>query len=399
MKKLKLLLVLALVSNSVCSYAQITYEKGYIIDDKGTKIDCYIKNGDWKNNPKAFLYKISENAESRKADLNNTSEVAIGTTLKYVRFQVEIDTSSDNLDNIENLSFNKNPTLVTKQLFLKVSIEGKANLYQYEQEWLNRFFFTTDSIKITQLIFKNYLVEGNSIAQNNTFRQQLSNYLSCRNISKSVFENIGYKENELIKFFSSYNECSHSATTNYFQKSAQGAFHLSIRPGLNLGHLKTKNYAYDNPVLKDFGNKPDFRIGLEAAFVLPFNKNKWTLIFEPAFQTYKSNIENEVTFADLKLFELPLGIRHSFFLKNKSQFFIDALFLENFMIHSKSNIGAGGALVDFGQSASFALGAGYQIKQFAFECRYEMPRNILDNYVFLFSDYSGISFIVGYKLF
>jgi len=41
------------------SYSQISFEKGYFINNTNQRISCYIKNSDWKNNPTEFVYKIA----------------------------------------------------------------------------------------------------------------------------------------------------------------------------------------------------------------------------------------------------------------------------------------------------------------------------------------------------
>ena len=57
-KKLFFLLTIILSLNS---YSQVSFEKGYHIDNNDQKISCLIKNLDWKNNPTKFEFKLSEN--------------------------------------------------------------------------------------------------------------------------------------------------------------------------------------------------------------------------------------------------------------------------------------------------------------------------------------------------
>ena len=49
MKKQILLLLTTILSLN--SYSQINFDKGYFINDSNQKVDCLIKNIDWKNNP------------------------------------------------------------------------------------------------------------------------------------------------------------------------------------------------------------------------------------------------------------------------------------------------------------------------------------------------------------
>ncbi len=51
--------VIAIIILSVNGYSQISYEEGYYVDNSSQKINCLIKNIDWKNNPTKFEYKMS----------------------------------------------------------------------------------------------------------------------------------------------------------------------------------------------------------------------------------------------------------------------------------------------------------------------------------------------------
>ena len=53
-----LFLVFPILATNCC--AQISFEKGYYIDNSNQKVDCLIKNVDWKNNPTSFEYKLSD---------------------------------------------------------------------------------------------------------------------------------------------------------------------------------------------------------------------------------------------------------------------------------------------------------------------------------------------------
>ena len=77
MKK-QLLFLLTIILSFNC-YSQISFEKGYYINNSYQKTNCLIKNIDWKNNP--------------------------------------TDRSSEIMDDLNN---DKNPTFKEEKLFLKV---------------------------------------------------------------------------------------------------------------------------------------------------------------------------------------------------------------------------------------------------------------------------------------
>ncbi|WP_417619381.1 hypothetical protein [Oceanihabitans sediminis] len=72
MKK-NLLFILIVILSANC-YSQIIYENGYYIDNSGNKVDCLIKNVDWKDNPTSFEYKLTENSDKNIATLNTVKE-------------------------------------------------------------------------------------------------------------------------------------------------------------------------------------------------------------------------------------------------------------------------------------------------------------------------------------
>src|SRR5690606_726233 len=151
MKKLLGLVILAMLS--IHAYGQIKFEEGYFIDNQGNRIDCLIKNTDWKNNTLSFEYKASENASVQQADIEDVQEFGVLEYMRYKRFTVEIDRSSKN---VNALSTKKQPEFNTETLFLRQLIQGNANLYVYEDGNLKRYFFSVNDASVNQLIYKTY---------------------------------------------------------------------------------------------------------------------------------------------------------------------------------------------------------------------------------------------------
>ena len=278
------LLLLITIMLSINCYSQITFEKGYFINNANQKVECFIKNIDWKNNPTKIEYKISENDAIKTIGLKTAKEFKIYNASKYIQRTVEIDKSNNN---INNLSKTKKVVLKTENLFLKVLIEGEANLYSYEGKGILKYFYSTENNTIEQLIFKIYLTKDIKIGENNRFKQQLWNNLKCHSIKLNTIEKIQYKKKDLINLFSKYNNCTNSEFTNYELKEKRDLFNLSIRPQFRNSSFYIKNAISDT---KDtnFGSSSSFGLGIEAEIIFPFNKNKWALIFEPTFQQFKS---------------------------------------------------------------------------------------------------------------
>lgn len=405
----KQLLILLTVILSFNCYSQISFEEGYYIDNNDQKVKCLIKNIDWKNNPTEFEYKLSENSETKKATIASTKEFGIYNVLKYIRTSVDIDRSGDKMDDLSNVS---DPVFNEEELFLKVLVEGNATLYQYVDVNLYRYFYDKGNSNIEQLIFKKYKTADNQIGENNKFKQQLWNHLKCSSFKMTKFKKLDYNKNDLVNFFVEYNSCNSQEFTNFEEKGKTDNFNLTIRPRLNNSSLTLENFD-SNSADTDLETKLGFGIGVEAELILPFNKNKWALAIEPIYQSYKSekktNLEDvfgvETTAnVDYSSIEVPITLRHYFFLNNNSKIFLNVSYIFDF--NSKSSIdfirndGLSTYSLELETGGNAAFGLGYKHNdKYSMELRFQTPRNILDNYALWDSKYNTISIIFGYSVF
>ena len=400
--QLFLLLISFLTFNS---YSQIVFEKGFFITNSGEKNECLIKNIAWKNNPIAFEYKKDENSTIETATIQSVKEFEIYNSSRYIRETVKIDQYSQTLD---NLSTSKEPIFVEKQLFLKVLIQGKANLYSYDG---NIFFYNVDNSKIEQLIYKSYYFRENEIAKNDQFKQQLFNAFNGSEITINRLINIEYKKNSLIPIFEEYNKYQNSEFINFEKKEKKDLFNISIRPRINNSSLEMKNYFSDSGDLS-FGNKINFGFGIEFEYIFPFNKNKWSLSTEPTYQNFKSEVEiNESKVSGGKLIakvdytsvEIPITIRHYFFLNKNSKIFANISVIFDRPIKSAIELtradGSNLNTIDVNSPVNFSLGLGYKLNdKFSLEMRAFSNRNITSDYIYIPSDYKNLSLIFGYTI-
>ncbi|MBF4485130.1 autotransporter outer membrane beta-barrel domain-containing protein [Flavobacterium sp. CSZ] len=409
MKKPILLLVLTLFLSINC-YSQVVFENGYFIDPTNKKTDCLIENLDWKNTPLNFRYKLSGSEDIITADLKAIKEFAITGESKYIRVPVKVDRSSKF---IEEMSTEKNPIFKEETLLLKVLIEGKASLYIYDEGSLTRFFYKINDGEIKQLVYKSYLVnENSSVAKNNYFREQLFIDLKCDNILQREYENLNYDRRSLLKLFVKYNKCSDTNFTEFEKKEKKDLFNLTVRPRLNSSLLSMSSSNVDFYNVK-FDSKSNIGVGLEAEFIFPFNRNKWALIVEPTYQYYKNEKTKETTSllggqvtakVDYKSIELPIGLRHYFFLKNDSKIFINASYLADFALNSKIELfrkdGSSINTLDIKSRSTLALGVGGKLHdKYSIELRYIIDRSIVKDYIFVNSSFSTASLILGYSFF
>ena len=383
---------------SISAYGQIKYEKGYIITNDGNRSECLIRNLDWKNNPTEFKYKVSEGAEVLTGTISSIKEFGVDNFSKYQRFEVSIDRSSKELN---HLSWNRNPEFKTETLFLKVLLEGTASLYYYEESTLKRFFYRTRNSSVQQLVYKQYLVDNSQVASNESYKHQLDTDLKCDDKIKTFISRASYSENDLKRIFTKYNECSGSEVRNFSKGKSKLLVNVTIRPGLNSSSLSI-DYLPSPTYDTKFGNQVSFRAAAELELIFPWQKNKWSIFFEPTYRTYKSKAnKNSQTFsADYSSVEVPLGFRHYFFLNDRSKIFVDGMYVFDFPF-SKSKIKISGVPELIIRShGNLAFGAGLNIAgKYSAEVRYGLQRDITYEYIQWKTKFQTVSVIFGYTIF
>ncbi|WP_111708288.1 hypothetical protein [Lutibacter citreus] len=395
----KIITLTVLVFTLFNGFSQVTFQKGYIITDSNETIECYIKNVDFFNIPKEFIYKKSLDGEEQIGNVKNIKEFGLSDELKYISAEVNIDKTVYNIDDLDtsrNVKFEKDT------LFLKVLVEGDANLYYYENNNLIRFFYKIPSRSIEQLVHKIYnstVDDVEMLAHNYEYKQQLLLNLKCSKISLAKVENLQYNKS-LINFFDDYNKCKNP---RYVKSKKAGAFNFTPKIGIKKNTLKFKGQTLDADL--------SYKLGAELEFIFPFNKGKWSLLFEPLVQSFKAEkdikeliggYENLVTYhkaeVDYSSVEFSFGVRHYMQLNEKSKLFLNYLYV--FDIVGDSNLKFKNITYDFEHVVHSVLGIGYKYKnKFSAEVRYGVASNLLWKKGQNTLDYSNFSFLLGYTIF
>lgn len=404
--------------------AQTKFEKGYYITLNGTKIDGFIKNSDWKNTPNSIEFK--SNLEDNAIQINATqiSEFEIENKLKFKRFNLNIEKSSVTPGQLSNNG--KTPIFNKENLLLKVLIEGKASLYHFYENGVEKFFYSTDKKEVEQLVFLSYLADvddirimkdrgidniipNSTILYDRTYRKQLNENVNCGN-SRDEISKLGYSKTTLENFFKKYNECENSEFKK-FESGNKSTFRLKASIISNFGSVDLKRYNSD-AYSANFGNSVSFGYGFEAEMVLPFNNNKWSLIIEPSYNNYKSSktlynewslsINNQEVNIEYTYIQVPIGIRHYFYLNNNSSIFINALYTAKFKMGDSSvkysyTTSANAGI--FPSLNNFAFGVGFNYKKYSIESRLFSNTQLLstgnqNNK----ADYKNISINLRYQL-
>lgn len=403
--------------------AQTKFEKGYYITLNGTKTDGFIKNSDWKNTPNSIEYKSNLEDNAIEVSTSQISEFEIENKLKFKRFNVNIEKSSVTSGQLTNNG--RLPLFSKENILLKVLIEGKASLYHFYENGVEKFFYATDKKEVEQLVFLSFLADADdmrllkekgrddvipnsTILYDRTYRKQLNENVNCGN-SRDEISKLGYSKTTLENFFKKYNECENSEFKK-FESGNKSTFRLKASLIGNLNSLNLKNN--NNPYYEtNFGTSVNFGFGLEAEIVLPFNNNKWSVILEPSYNTYKSSDHLTYTFytttleqdvdAEYNYIQIPIGIRHYFYINENASFFINAAYNAKININSsgiKYEVVTGNNLEIFPSLNNIAFGLGFNYKKYSIETRVFSNTQILkgsnEN---RYADYKNISLNLRYQ--
>lgn len=408
-QRLSVILCLLIISIN----AQIKFEKGYIIGSDDVKKEVLIKNLGWVSNPNSFVYKTEEKSTESTGNPSSIKEFGVYNEVKYVTYNGDIDYSSDN---ISDLSSTKEPEMRKASVFLKEIVTGNKNLYSYQGQNVIRYFYADSEAAIQPLIYKKYLFEGSSsqIATNDDYINQLKTIFSDDSNAKTMVAKTKYTGSDLKKVFKAYNDKISGTSDEQFssEEKRKSKFNLNIRPGINFYSPVDIAGAYRNDGLP---SKSGFRIGAEAELVLPFNKNKWSVVVEPTFSLYSNkatirtsdNLYN-INVDNYSFISIPVSIRHYMFISDKSKIFINAGI--NFLTLKTSS--SKDYAVDYDgyvfdrlklsssqsfKSATFGIGYNYNNK-YSIEARYNTSINMLEEKG-PYADLKYTSLIIGYNIF
>ncbi len=394
------------------TFAQNKFEAGYYIDNSGVKVECLIKNYDWKNNPNDIQIKNTiDDSKTITKNIDEINEFAINGKSKFIKATVNIDESSQNF---VTLSFTPSPKFVERTLLLKVLVEGNSNLYFYENENYERFFYTLNG-NIEQLIYKKYTNSDGNISTNEAYKQQLFVNFKCNTTDKKLILSLKHNESDLVDYFIKTNNCL-SGKTETKAISETRKFETNFKINILLNSINTN---YDIPTGNINGyykteKRNTISFGFESEVILPYNNQNWSFIFDPSFiqdkeslKIYKPKFINPDFTLNNDSFTVrfPLGLRRYIRLNKNNSLFTNASFsinlsktyIETYNPFNNSTI----VMVDdIYTSSNFIMGVGYQYKRYTAEFKF-YTKTLLYAYAESGQVFSlnQMSLKLGYKLF
>jgi hypothetical protein len=387
-------LISILILLSIQLSAQTKYEHGYFITNNGEKRECLIKNEDWENNPDSFTYRLTSEAETNIGKLEDIQEFGIGELCKFIRFEGSIDRSRDLINFLSDI---REPIWSEEILFLKVLIEGKASLYFYKDNEFERFFFKNHNAPISQLVYKRFN-QNRSVKENHAYREQLWSKVRSKQTTLEDIQTLSYKEKSLIDYFEAYNKIEGEEYWKPTVNDKRDYLNITFSGGYNFSKL----IVYNSSLLKDgleFSRASSFYTGIGLEYILPFRNNKWALIADLQYNYYKT-IQEEVPVAKFSFIELPIGLRHYFFINDDLHIYVDGRFksgvtadIDNYLLIKEYQS------LDVTSRSSLDFGGGIEYKRISAGCRYNISREMLGSYMKWSTDYYGYSFFIAYKVF
>lgn len=384
--------------------AQISFDPGYFIDNQTKRQECLIENKDWKNNPTSFRYKTSEEGSIQEIHIRDLQEFGINSASRYIVYRGGVNWSSNNPSTISSTN---EITLEQDTVALKVLVEGKATLYYLEKRAMKNLFFRVDNNPIEPLLYKIYDIGDHLLRTNNQYKEQLNTAL---NLSKGEIgiERIGgltYEEKSLVDLFIDYNRLNGIESKLYTPQKKGKDFHLNFRPGLQRSTIFIKNNAIPSTLFDiNWEEKTTLRLGLEAEYIMPFYRNKLSLLLEPTYQSYQSSSKDffqTESRIDYRSIELGLGGRYYTFLSKRSKIFLNVVGIFDFPINSQSELIAPNLPpLPLASSITLAFGGGYCFaNKISVEIRHRLDKNLFQVSGKLESDYTALSLIFGYTIF
>src|SRR5690606_26179524 len=158
----------------------------------------------------------------------------------------------------------------------------------------------------------------------------------------------------------------------------------------------------------DYGSKIRLRPGLEFEYILPFNKNKWSVALESYYQNFKDDEPDkrgETTFeyasVEYSAIDISFGLRHYFFLNDNSKIFLTGSYVAGIPLSTQFSYKIQYQVdesieLDFRFNPAVGVGFDYNDK-INVEFKYNFSTTVIDKYNYWTSEYDTFSIVLGYN--
>ncbi|WP_299361115.1 hypothetical protein [Winogradskyella sp.] len=353
MKKFLFLLLLSFV---YVGSSQVSFQQGYIIDNTGKKVQCYIQNKDWKRNPTSVTYKTDKSSPEEILTINQIKEFKINDTDHfYKQHKITKQLVGPLFEEMQ---------LSNSFVLLRVLVDGESSLYEIHNKGKYFFFYEKDD-GLVFLDYKKTIDENNRVRENAPFKRQLFDNFKCDDFILEDYSNLRYNSTNLSDFFTDYNKCKGEEYTNLHDQRTKPKISLKLKGGLNINSNQINTNAssyvlsYSGPppfsinpveeeIVRTFGGEEDYgdntnhlSFGMELEVRLPFDQNNWSVFLAPNYQNVSdmnsSSSFSESNVADFEIisnlsysfFQIPIGLRRYFDINNKLEIYAHIAYTQN----------------------------------------------------------------------
>lgn len=389
------------------SFGQFNYQKGYIIKNNGDKIEGWIKKKNWTNSPLQISFKSSVDESSTFIKTINLNVLEIYDEVKYERFKVEIDLSSNSTSQITR---NRDMDYETRSLLLKVLVESEKSLFMYKNNKIEKFFFRTTKKPITQLVYKKYTfnkgsagVLGNDfITENKGYIRQLKGFIACSLDDKIKIPE--YNRKALSKYFINNNNCSNeivnSNDTKLISKETIGKVNFIFMLGVNSSKIEARVLGASTSANDlEYEQKLHPLLGLGVRYNT--SNRKLSVVSNLSYNfSYKSEnqtnaFSNNIDYSYLKLL---FGGRYHILTGSNSSIFLGPYFFANYnldgnILPQPSN--SEGSITQ--TTFNIAFGIGFQSGRFEVDFKYALQDDPLRPQ--FDGSFDNLTFALAYSIF
>jgi len=396
---------------SLSAEGQTNFVTGYIVDNAGNKTICSLRNVGVAESADKYEYRLDKRGKVFPMSLAEITEFGIEGRLKCIKALIPVDISPSRIAREEDAQ--KGPEWDRGHAYLKVLVEGDAaSLYSYYSEGTETFYYKTDTVPLTILYHKEYVVDvasgyADKRLSNDTFRSQLAENMPIE--GDHSYETLPYVRKPLIRYFSRYNDSRKAAyEVPDYSEPLSSKFVVKLAGNYNMMDL-TSTYTGERMEKILFSDKNSIGFGLEFEYVLPFNNHKFSIFAESNFYSYHSEFSTQFVEQSvhdshptkMKFVEIPLGVNMFMNLNDRNRFFVKAGYSPSFtqFFLGDSSVTLWSPTPEtFSSSGRAFLGAGYNHGRLNLEARYYTGMDVTQGVLFWESDFSHISFRLSYAI-
>jgi len=338
--------LLFVLISSIC-FSQIKYEEGFYVSRSNDTIHGYIKSKGRKRVPSFIYFKSTLKGDKvKKIKTEDLNEINIKDDV-FIRYNLKVDKSSEMTQRVsESRGFN----FIEENKFLKIIVEnGPAKLYLYDYGGVVKYFYSLNDSPVEQLKYKQYYSSSDQISKNQTYKKTQLNALICGKITQKRINRLSYDYDMLVDLFEDYNSCVVGEISNKEKKRKKGKSRIKFFTGLVLGIGQELNFANSDRVvignetpqsgtttLDKLAFKETLNFGFEYEHIWKFHKRKWASYLSSSYAKYEAegenNPENKV---ESSILSLGPGIRHYFYITDKSKIYLNIQLNFNFLLKSR----------------------------------------------------------------